>query len=200
MRTTTQNPRAQHGVSMIEMLITMLILMVGLLGVAGLSAQAQRAEMESYQRVQAILLMRDMASRINANRKVASCYAITTNTTDGTPYLGVGAGAAAACAAGSDATQQARADADLAAWSSALAGAGEAVAGSNIGVMVGGRGCISYDATDQTFLISVAWQGVSATTPPPASLACAKTGGASLYGSESRRRVVSMTLLMATLL
>lgn len=199
MKMSRRNPRTQRGVSMIEMLVTMLILMVGLLGVAGLSAQAQRAEMESYQRVQAILLMRDMASRINANRKVASCYAITTDTATGLPYLGVGAAAAAACATGTT-EQKARADADLAAWSASLAGAGEAVAGSNIGVMVGGRGCISYDATDQLFLVSVAWQGVGATTPPPATLTCAKTGGASLYGSESQRRVVSMTLRMATLL
>lgn len=185
---------------MIEMLVTLLILMVGLLGVAGLMAKAQQAEMESYQRVQALVLLRDMAARINANRQVASCYAITTDTATGTPYLGVGSAAPAACATGTDVTAQAQADADLAAWSDALAGAGESSAGgTNVGAMVGGRGCISYDAADQTYLISVVWQGLGATTPPPASLSCAKTP-ATLYGNEARRRVVSLTLRMATLL
>ena len=184
---------------MIEMLVTLLILMIGLLGVAGLMAKAQQAEMESYQRVQALVLLRDMAARINSNRKVASCYAITTDTVNGTPYLGTGAAAAAACGAGADVNQQVRADQDLAAWSASLSGAGEAAGGTNIGAMIGGRGCISYDAADQTYLISVVWQGLGATTPPPASLSCAKTG-ASLYGSESQRRVVSLTVRMATLL
>lgn len=190
--------RREAGVSMIEMLVTLIILMVGLLGVAGLMAKSQQAEMEAYQRVQALVLLRDMAARINANRKVASCYAITTDTTNGTPYLGVGAAAAAACASGTTAEQQ-RADQDLAAWSDSLAGTGESAGGSNIGAMVGGRGCVSYDAADQTYLISVAWQGLGPTAAPPASLSCAKTT-TSLYGGEARRRVVSLTVRMANLL
>lgn len=198
MKTPARFARREGGVSMIEMLVTLIILMIGLLGVAGLMAKSQQAEMESYQRVQALVLLRDMAARINANRKVASCYAITTDTTNGTPYLGVGAAAAAACATGT-AAEQARADEDLAAWSNSLAGVGESVGGSNVGAMVGGRGCISYDATDQTYLISVAWQGMGSSSAPPASLTCAKTA-TSLYGGEARRRVVSLTVRMANLL
>ena len=45
----------QRGVSLVEVLITLLILAFGLLGVAGLQAKMSLAEMESYQRSQAIL-------------------------------------------------------------------------------------------------------------------------------------------------
>ena len=69
----------------------MVILLVGLLGLAALMTSSQKAESESYQRAQALLLLQDMVERINANRAVAACYAITTDPSAGTPYLGVGA-------------------------------------------------------------------------------------------------------------
>lgn len=183
------------GVSLIEMLVTLVILMVGLLGVAALMAQGQRAEMESYQRVQAIVLLRDMAARLNANRGVAPCYGLTTDAATGTPYMGVGSTFAPACALGS-AEEQLTADDDLTAWGTALSGAAEVVAGNNTGAMIGARGCVTLvDAATRTYLISVAWQGLAATVPPVASLTCGKD----LYGDEARRRVVSLTVRIATL-
>lgn len=181
------------GVSMIEMLVTLFILMVGLLGVAGLMAQGQRAEMESYQRIQAIVILRDMVSRLNANRKVAPCYSFS-NAATGTPFVGTGSTFSPACALGSSEEQQTAID-DLDAWGDVLSGAAEVVAGNNAGAMIGARGCITFDATSQSYLVSVAWQGLAATTPPVASLTC----GTGLYGDEARRRVVSLTVRLATL-
>ena len=62
---------SQAGYLMIEVLITMFILAVGLLGVVGLQARAQQAETDSYQRTQALVLLRDIAARINANHEQA---------------------------------------------------------------------------------------------------------------------------------
>lgn len=62
------------GFSLIEVLVTILILMVGLLGLAGLQGRAVTSQMEAYQRSQALILMKDMADRINANRKNAASY------------------------------------------------------------------------------------------------------------------------------
>ena len=85
--------RRQSGFSMIEVLVTLIILLVGLLGLAGLMMQSQRSEMESYQRVQALILLQQMAGRINANRLAgAPCYAYTSSTVanpyPGSPYVG----------------------------------------------------------------------------------------------------------------
>jgi type IV pilus assembly protein PilV len=63
-----RNRGRQAGYLMMEVLITMFVLVIGLLGLAGLQARAHQAETESYQRVQALVLLRDMADRINANR------------------------------------------------------------------------------------------------------------------------------------
>ena len=53
----------QAGFTMIEVLITFIILVVGLLGLIGLQVRSQQAEMESYQRGQALVLMQDMIDR-----------------------------------------------------------------------------------------------------------------------------------------
>ncbi|MGE5027346.1 MAG: prepilin-type N-terminal cleavage/methylation domain-containing protein, partial [Betaproteobacteria bacterium] len=47
------------GFSMIEILVTLVILLIGLLGLAGLITRSQQAEMESYQRAQALILLQD---------------------------------------------------------------------------------------------------------------------------------------------
>lgn len=194
MLNLSANPRYNAGFGMIEVLVSLIIILTGLLGLAGLLTLGQQAEMESYQRAQALVLLEDMAGRINANRKVAACYgATTTNATAGTPYLGSAATSTPACTSGTG-TQNATAIADLNAWSNALEGAAETQGGSNIGAMIGARGCISLTAAN-TYLVSVAWQGLSPTIAPPAGLGCGKD----LYGNETVRRVVSTTIRIATL-
>lgn len=191
---------------MVEVLVTLVILLVGLMGLAGLMVQSQRAEMESYQRVQALIVLQDMVGRINANRKVARCYAFTTNTGTGTPYLGVSSAAAPACTSGT-AKQNAQVSTDLTAWNNLLNGTAE-TSGGNVGAMVGARGCVSYDTTTELldpfgapiantgiYTVAVAWQGMGNTfvTSPK----CAQ----GQYGAnDASRRVVSLTLRTASLI
>jgi type IV pilus assembly protein PilV len=190
------NPRQNAGFGMIEVLVSLVIILIGLLGLAGLLTYGQQAEMESYQRSQALVLLQDMEWRLNANRKVASCYAITP-VGDGTRYLGVAGISPAGCAAGT-AQENATADADLTAWDNELKGAAEKL-GSNIGAMIGARGCIEQtDAANNIYLISVAWQGLNPSFAPTAGLTCAKQT-TSLYGSDDQRRVVSTTVRIANL-
>ncbi len=169
----------EAGTSMIEVLVTLVILLVGLLGLAGLQVQSQRSEMESYQRVQALVLLQDMGGRITANRYSAASYVASVGTGDAQP-------AASACA-----TQATMPDRDLCEWSNALKGASEQQAGVGAtGAMVGARGCVTYDAAASSVMVSVAWQGLGDTAAPPASLTC----GQNQYGSEAMRRVVSMPI------
>lgn len=193
MKTHLSYSGKQSGSTMIEVLVTLVILLVGLLGLAGMMLMSQRSELESYQRVQAIVLMQDMVARMNANRKVASCYAITT-AADGSPYVGTDYVATPTCTAGT-ATQNARAIADLQDWSALLKGAAETSSGNNVGAMIDARGCIRHDAATDTYTVSIAWQGTGTVTTPSTGLICA-TGK---YGSENQRRVVSTRIKIATL-
>ncbi len=185
--------RQFSGFAMLEVLVTLLILLLGLLGVAGILMRSQEAAMESYQRTQAILLAQDMLARLNANRQVAPCYAITT--AGATPYLGTGGVAVPACGAGTP-QQQTLAQQDLQAWSNLLQGAAETTAGGNAaGAMLGARGCIAFDAATQTYAVTVAWQGLNRTVAPAAATPCAQ----GLYGDDAQRRVVVLTLQIANL-
>jgi type IV pilus assembly protein PilV len=186
---------AVSGFSMIEVLVTLVILLLGLLGLVGMMLMSQRAEMESYQRSQALLLLQDMVSRINVNRTVAPCYAFTTDPVGGTPFLGVGSSATLpTCSLGS-VQAYTLANSDFAAWDDLLKGSSEKAGGTSLGAMIDARGCVSFDPASNTYLVSVAWMGGSKTAQPPASLGC----GSGLYGDEAQRRVVSTNLQIANL-
>src|SRR3954466_175350 len=59
------------GFTLIEVLVALVVLLLGLLGVVGLQAKAHHAELESYQRAQALVLLEDISDRLNTNRKDA---------------------------------------------------------------------------------------------------------------------------------
>ena len=175
----------QAGVTLIEVLVTIVILAIGLLGLAGLQARLQSSEMEAYQRSQALILLNDMASRVTTNRVNAAAYA------DGTTL-----GAGMTCPA-STATTSER---DQTQWCQALQGTGETSGGSNVGAMIGGRGCVN-DLGGGQFLITVAWQGLTPISAPPASVACGQNAydGGSGCVDDLCRRVVTTIVRIANL-
>ncbi len=60
-------PTKQHGFSLVEVLVTMVIMAVGLLGLAGLQVTSLRNTESAYQRTQASLLANDILDRMRAN-------------------------------------------------------------------------------------------------------------------------------------
>ena len=60
--------RRDAGFTLIEVAISLILIAFGLLGLFAFQAKAQRAEVESYGRVQALLLLQDIIDRMNANR------------------------------------------------------------------------------------------------------------------------------------
>jgi len=188
---------------MIEVLITMIILLVGLLSIGALQARAQIAEMESYQRAQALILMSDIIDRININRATLNCFRFTTNTVSGTPFIGAaGTGhlGTPACAA-STSTYNDMADDAINALDALLQGAAETVGGTSVGAMIGARACVSYDAASELpakpgtglYTITISWQALTDLVAPPTN--CAN----GLYGDEKKRRAVSTTIRIASI-
>lgn len=178
--------RSQAGTSLIEILVTIVILTVGLLGLAGLQSRTQLAQLDVFQRSQALILLEDMASRITANRTSAASYVTV-------PPLGTGS----TCAVTSSSTRQAQ---DACEWSNALLGAAEVSSANNIGAMLGGRGCVSSLGSNK-YMVTVAWQGKGPVSAPPASVPC----GQGLYDSATVcvndlcRRTLTTIVLIGTL-
>lgn len=187
-------PRGSRGISLIEVLVTLVIIAIGLLGLAGLQVRLQDSEVEAYQRSQATLLLADIKGRIEANRKQVATY--PTNAPVDDP---VGAGGDCPTTDGSST----RAQVDVADWCNALQGAAEASGGSRVGAMLGGRGCVEDlgvgASGEQTFRVTVAWQGLTPTAAP------AEACGAGLYNGGSKclndlcRRTVSTIVRIANL-
>lgn len=169
--------RAQSGFTMIEVLVTIAILVIGLLGLAAMQTLATLAELEAYQRSQALVLVRDMADRMSGNKANIVSYVAADVGTATAPCAGL-VGAAL----------------DLCEWGNQLNGSSEkAEAGArNVGAMIGARGCI-VRVDPQTFLVTVAWQGLSRAGIPVE--AC----GAGAYGDDAQRRTVSTVVRLALL-
>jgi len=186
---------SQRGTSLIEVLVTMVILAFGLLGAAGLQARLQLADMESYQRAQALVLMDDIASRIATNRAHAVDY-VTPNP--------LGTGNACPIPASPVTLQQS----DSVQWCNALLGVAEVVGASKVGAMLAARGCVERltPTTNNEYMVTVVWQGLTPISAPPTSIAC----GANLYNgaagstssncaSDRCRRVVTTVVRIAPL-
>jgi type IV pilus assembly protein PilV len=184
------NPARSRGTSLIEVLVTVVILAFGLLGVAGLQTKIGVAEMESYQRAQALLALSQMTERMSANTTQAASY-VTAGT------AGTGDAQPADCSGIAPGPNH-----DLCEWSNALKGANEQRFGANAGGMMGARGCITQlqapnpalgVCTAGIYQVSVVWQGMVATATP--ALAC----GTGLYGAnDAFRRVVAATVSVGT--
>ena len=170
------------GQPLIEILVAIVIVVVGLLGLAGLQSRATLAEMEAYQRAQALVLVQDMADRIASNRKNAMAYVTASPLGADVPYV--------ACGTTPGPAQ------DQCEWSNALVGAGETAGASKVGAMIGARGCVinTVPTMPRQFTVAVVWQGLNPTAIP-ASTNC----GAGLYGDERTRRAVTLNVTIGCL-
>ena len=171
----------QAGTTMMEVLVSIVIVVIGLLGLAGLQSRASVSEMEAFQRAQALVLLQDMADRINANRKLSMDYV--------TPAP-LGTGNTIGPCAGTIAER------DLCEWQNALLGASESSSGLAVGAMIGARGCVTnITATmPREFQIAVVWQGLVPTAAPGAT-----DCGSGQYGDDKTRRAVTANVIIGCL-
>ena len=188
------NKDKQNGFGLVEVLVALLVILVGLLGLAAVQMKASQAEMESFQRTQALILVEDMVNRIRSNSAFATCYELPRFEIDsmGTGYAvpdpdpddDEGDIVITGC--------NLLTDRDLLQWNNLLIGAAEDLDGVAVGAMIGARGCIELSANIYT--VTIAWQGLAPTTEP--DNAC----GEDEYGDERLRRTVSHSFLIGNLI
>ncbi|MDO5652870.1 MAG: type IV pilus modification protein PilV [Brachymonas sp.] len=208
--------RRQAGLSLIEVLVTLVILMIGLLGLAGIIVRSNQAEMESYQRVQALQILQDISERMSANRAVADCYS---NGATGLT-LGINSAPPPVCAdANATAHQKKIANSDLTELDNLIKGSSTKIGTNKVGAMIGAVACIKKETTaaaapaadpaaepatesgtesgaaavnpKDTYLIAVSWQGLASTSAPKLANGEAFPCGNGLYGDETLHRVIT---------
>ena len=139
----------QHGITMIEVLVTLVIVSVGLLGAAAMIINGLESNRNAYLRTQASILAYDMADRIRANPDGALDGEYETFNLANLPDVPQCFSGGSPCGSGQIA------DADLASWGTAIQGEADGpipllpAAGAAIG------------RNDDVFTITITWKQVT---------------------------------------
>ena len=175
MKTLNNHQTFQHGFSMLEILITLVIVATALLGTAGLQAHALKTNMGGQFRNQAVFLSADMAERMEAN-KVQAVLA-------GGYALAAGAAipaASTACNTG-PCTPAQLAQYDLGNWQAAIA----AVLPQGTGVITQ---AVAGNPPISTYTIVINWVD-RATNQTSAGSAVANAGRSEMYSITTNKTI-----------
>lgn len=162
-----------RGAVFIEVLVTATIVAIGILGLAQVQARTTIATFESQQRTQGLLLARDMADRLIANRPNAAAYVASDY--GATPTMATPCDTATA------------AGRDRCAWNAALKGANERIGAVATGGLRNGRGCV-LQSGPRRYQVVVTWQGMLPTVAP--ATGC----GRGVDAAERYRRAVTLPI------
>lgn len=206
-----RRPALARGYSLLEVLITMFVIAIGLLGLVGLQARALTAEVEAAARGQALMLVNDMADRMQANlnsvknpvgnatydqvsggSKIVFGTGYTNSCITSNP-TSLSAQAACCKTTAQSGTKNSVAESDICEWDLALKGIGETTGGAaKVGAMSNARGCVFLQATN-VYEIDVVWQGRDAMGAVATDLTCGDTA------ITTGRRGVSQRIRVADL-
>lgn len=190
------HPPSHHGVSLIEVLVSLVILSLGVLAVVALQLVSKRNNADAGQRTVAAQLAYDMIERMRTNSAPARLAAYRTgNSPIGRVSRG-GNPPAQDCIAATCTPAQ-RVVMDLWEWEQGLDGAAEELAdGSNVGGLNTPTGCINGPATGTgLYTVTIVWRGAvgipdsnagAATDATP--LGCGRNlqvAGVYVYGEDS---------------
>lgn len=209
--------RAARGMSLIEVLISLVILSIGVLAVVALQLIAKRNNMDAGERTVAAQLAYDMLERMRVNSTPAALSVYVGNATGGVGRGTMGDEPAATCRAGDDnaspttaqCTQAELARHDVWEWEQALDGAAERIGTSTkVGGLTQPTACIEGSATGESgiYTVTIVWRGKveipdrngPGDTDPDNDVACGAAaedaGGNRLYGTDDvYRRIVQIT-------
>jgi len=183
---TMNKVKNQKGVSLIEVLVTLVLISVALLGSASLQVVSKRANNQALQRSAAAHFANDYLSKMRGNRPALAAYVPA----DDLGAASLGTAPAKGCV-GADANCT---SADLAGfdqwkWEQELDGATEMVAGAKSGGLLEPTACITGPAGGiaGVYEIAIAWRG-STEHVNPTIHDCGEDSGK--YGTDNNYRHV----------
>jgi type IV pilus assembly protein PilV len=190
--------RAQHGISLVEVLVTVLVLSIGVLGVSGLGAFGKRATFEAVQRSTAAELAYALLEEMRANKAaLTTVYLIAGELGRGS----LGAEPATTCdSLGAGCTAAEFATHSLWAWERMLDSGWETAGGNDTGGLLDATACIAGPAGGGAgvYSVTIVWRGTTEMTDPAVNV-CGAAGG--LYGGagEFRRMAVVQSYIDPTI-
>ncbi|MDB2385813.1 type IV pilus modification protein PilV [Shewanella sp.] len=144
----------QLGLTLIELMVSLVILVIGLIGIFNLHIVAKHGSFESFQQTQAAYLAHDIVNRMKLNRSELSNYADT--------YTGVREKVNSCETKICSTTQMLHWDQYQ--WDQTLLGALEQAEGRNIGGLDSPIACVTEGAGEVS--VTITWRGVRALGSP----------------------------------
>lgn len=197
-------PLRARGVSLIEVLVSLVILSLGVLAVVALQLVSKRNNADAGQRTIAAQLGYDMVERMRANASTATLpnyiLGITTSPAGDLYADGAAPGVPNCQTSATTCTPAQTVTRDLWAWEEALEGASETLTadGSKTGGLVSPLGCIEQTTNDGggdgIYTITVVWRGNVEIPDSGSGSNCGRigqpgnTGGTERFGPSDRLR------------
>ncbi|MCL1056979.1 type IV pilus modification protein PilV [Shewanella gelidimarina] len=170
----------QKGLSLIEVMVSLVILVVGLIGIFNLHIIAKRGSFESFQQTQAAYLANDIVNRMKLNKAQLPGYAGTYEgkLTLPSAVCDVAVNVNIVCSNGESLAW------DLYQWEQNINGASEQLRNKNVGGLDSPTACISV--TGNAVMVVMTWRGISETSDGAAKQNSFVKGCGS---SDKRRRI-----------
>jgi type IV pilus assembly protein PilV len=179
---TTRN--TQHGFSLIELLIALIVFSVGLLAVAGLQTVSKQANFEALQRTAGSQIAYGLLEDIRVNGDAIDIYLAAGELGGGSR----GGEPAPNCSGASECNSAQKAAHDLWFWEQVLDGNHEMSGNAGAGGLVLPTLCVAGPVGGGAgiFTVTIAWRGTASMTNGNAS-ACGSAGGNYGDANEFRR-------------
>ena len=176
----------QRGVSLVEILVTLILISIAVLGSASMQVFAKRANNQAMQRTAAAYLAQDLMERMRSNRSSLENYLPVATLGNGSQ----GTAPAVDCAAvAANCTSQELAAFDLWEWEQNLDGATEQANSTNAGGLNLPTACITgpLGGIGGIYQVAIAWRGLDE-HPNPTINDCGST--TNRYGANNEFRHV----------
>jgi type IV pilus assembly protein PilV len=176
----------QRGVSLVEILVTLVLISIAVLGSASMQVFSKRANNQAMQRTTAAYLANDLFERMRSNREALGDYLpaepLGGNTQGDAP--GVDCAADAAICTTIDLASY-----DLWEWEEQLDGTAEQVNARDVGGMTEATACVTgpVGGIGGTYEVAIAWRGLEE-HPNPTFHDCGEDSGK--YGDNDEYRHV----------
>ena len=174
----------QHGFSLLELLVSLVVFSIGLLSIAGLQTVSKQANFEALQRTAASQVAYGLLEDIRMNGDGIDTYLAVGEMGDGS----LGAEPAPNCTAAAPCNAAQKALHDLWAWEQMIDGNLETNAGVGTGGLVSPTMCVQGPAGGGAgiYVVTIAWRG-SASITNNINNPCGALGGDYGAGNEFRR-------------
>jgi type IV pilus assembly protein PilV len=188
-----RQPSAQHGFSLIELLVTVVIFSIGLLGAAGLQIVSKRATFAAMQRTTATQVASGLLEDMRANGPALATYVATAQIGQKS-ITGVSptdcTNATNACTTTEVSMR------DLNSWETLMDGGMETGPKGGVGGLVSPVACIAgpVDGSAGVYVVSVAWRGAVAIADP-GIIDCGANSGQYGDANEFRRVIQILTFI-----